>query len=98
MKLYKFHIFNLPLRPVNHGNAVASSNLRIGGSSVYLSAAPAGHQSYARNDFLCFPCIEVQHIHPITGNVVGRLSNQKSQVMLSNNIHHKTMMQQLNVL
>ena len=98
MKLNKFHVFNFPLRPVYHGNAVACSNLRIGGSSVYLPAAPAGHQSNPGYNFFCFSRIEIQHIHPITGNIVGRLSNQKSQVMLSNNIHHKTMMQQLNVL
>lgn len=91
VKLDELHIPDAALGPVDHGDAVASGDDRVGGLAVDLSGTTGSQDGGPGQEGLDATCLLIQCIGPVTGDARGDPGDVVAQMVLGDQINGEVM-------
>ena len=97
MELHELHILHFSLGTIDHSYAVASRDIRVGGGGVNGSSSSRRHKCDLAQVGIHLACIGVEDVSTITFDVWSTASDADSQVMLSDDLDCKVVLQHFDV-
>ena len=98
VELDEFHVLHRSFGTINHSNAVACGNERIGGGLVHRAHAASRHERHARKESVHLARFLVEHIGTIALDARCAARHDLAQMVLGENLDGKVVVEDVDVL
>ena len=98
VELDELHVLHGALSTIDHGNAVACGDERIGSGVIHSSHTACCDEGQSREEGIDLSCLLIENVSTIALNVGGATGNDSSQVVLCENLDSEMIVKDIDVL